>query len=116
MSTTPSPLSIERIGRSKAELSRFFDVAECLYAEDRNWVAPLRDDLAKVFEDANPFFRHGEMQLFVVARGAKDVGRVAAILDRNHNAFHDEKVVFFGFYESTNDPEVAALLLQAVAV
>ena len=116
MSTTPSPLSIERIGRSKAELSRFFDVAEGLYAEDRNWVAPLRDDLAKVFYDANPFFRHGEMQLFVATRGGRDVGRVAAVLDRNHNAFHDEKVVFFGFYESTNDPEVAALLLHAVTV
>ncbi len=74
MTPTPTPLSIERIGRSKRELSRFFDVAESLYAEDRNWVAPLRDDLAKVFYDANPFFRHGEMQLFVVARGGKDVG------------------------------------------
>lgn len=116
MSSTPSSLSIERIGRSKAELSRFFDVADRLYADDRNWVAPLRDDVAKVFYDTNPFFRHGEMQLFVARRGARDVGRIAAILDRNHNSFHDEKVVFFGFYESTNDPEVAALLLQAVAV
>src|SRR4029077_2029124 len=54
--------------------------------------------------------------LFVVARAGQDVGRVAAILDSNHNEFHGEAVVFFGFYESPNDPEVAALLLQAVAV
>ncbi len=116
MSTTPAPVSIERIGRAKADLSRFFDVADALYADDRNWVAPLRDDVAKVFGDANPFFRHGEMQLFIARRGAMDVGRVAAILDRNHNAFHEEKAAFFGFYESTNDPEVAALLLEAASL
>ncbi len=115
MSATPLPASIERIGRSKADLSRFFDVADRVYAGDRNWVAPLRDDLAKVFADANPFFQHGEMQLFIVRRNSQDVGRIAAILDRNHNAFHDETASFFGFYESSNDPEVAALLLGAAA-
>ena len=30
------------------------------------------------------------------SRGAGvDVGRIAAVLDRNHNAFHGEKVAFF---------------------
>ena len=116
MSRTPSGVGIERIGRAKADLSRFFDVADGLYVDDRNWVAPLRGDVAKVFNDANPFFRHGEMQLFIARRGSRDVGRVAAILDRNHNTFHAEQTAFFGFYESTNDPEVAALLLEAAAV
>ena len=63
--------------------------------------------MAKVFQDENPFFRHGEMQLFVARRDGRDVGRVAAILDRNHNEFHGEKAAFFGFFESENDPEVA---------
>ncbi len=116
MSATPSPVSIERVGRAKADLSRFFDVADRVYAGDPNWVAPLRNDVAKVFNDANPFFRHGEMQLFIARRGSKDVGRIAAIVDRNHNAFHDEKAAFFGFYESTNDSQVAALLLEAAAI
>ena len=73
-------------------------------------------DLANVFQDENPFFRHGEMQLFLARRGSRDVGRIAAILDRNHNAFHGEKVVFFGFFESENDPETASRLLEAAAV
>jgi hypothetical protein len=110
------PTVIERIGRDKAALERFFDVAEPIYAGNTNWVAPLRADLAKVFKDENPFFRHGEMQLFVARRDRRDVGRIAAILDRNHNAFHDEKVVFFGFFESIEDAEIAGKLLDAVAV
>ena len=107
---------IERIGRGKADLSRFFDVADRLYAGDPHWVAPLRDDLAKVFKDENPFFRHGEMQLFVARRDGRDVGRIAAILDRNHNEFHGEKASFFGYFESENDPAVAGALLDAAAL
>jgi hypothetical protein len=109
-------VGVERIGRDKAGLSRFFDVADRIYADDPNWVAPLRDDLAKVFRDENPFFRHGEMQLFVARRDGKDVGRIAAVLDRNHNEFHAEKASFFGYFESENDPQVAKVLLEAAAV
>jgi hypothetical protein len=111
-----APVTIERVARDRRGLSRFFDVAETIYAGDPNWVAPLRADLAKVFQGENPFFRHGEMQLFVARRAGQDVGRVAAILDRNHNAFHDERVVFFGFFESIDDPLVAAMLLEAAAL
>jgi hypothetical protein len=110
------PVVVERIGRTKGDLSRFFDVADRIYADDPLWVAPLRDDVAKVFRDENPFFRHGEMQLFVARRGGADVGRIAAILDRNHNSFHDEKAAFFGYFESEDDPAVAGALLDAAGL
>ena len=106
---------VERIGRSKSELSRFFDVADRIYEKDPYWVAPLRDDLAKVFRDENPFFRHGEMQLFIARRDGRDVGRIAAIVDRNHDEFHGERAAFFGYFESENDPAVAQVLLDAAA-
>ncbi|HEU5248597.1 MAG TPA: hypothetical protein VFW15_01300, partial [Thermoanaerobaculia bacterium] len=107
-----APVSVQRIGRGKRDLDRFLDVAERLYRSDPNWVAPLRSDLAKVFLDENPFFRHAEMQLFVARRGSADVGRIAAIVDRAHNEFHGEKTAFFGFFECENDPEAAAALLE----
>ncbi len=107
---------IERIGRDRADLSRFFDVADRIYASDPHWVAPLRDDLAKVFKNENPFFRHGEMQLFVARKNGADAGRIAAILDRNHNEFHGERASFFGYFESEDDPRVAGALLDAAAV
>jgi hypothetical protein len=110
------PVVVARIGRSKRELGRFFDVAERLYGKDPNWVPPLRSDLAKVLSNENPFFRHAEMQLFIARRGARDVGRIAAILDRGHNAFHGEQTSFFGFFESENDPEVAGLLFDAASL
>jgi hypothetical protein len=110
------PVTVSRIGRSKSDIGRFLDVAENLYRNDPNWVAPLRSDVAKVLSDENPFFRHAEMQLFVARRGGSDVGRIAAIVDRGHNEFHGEKTAFFGFFESENDPETAGLLLDAAAL
>jgi hypothetical protein len=115
LSQVPPPVLIQRIGRGGADLARFFDVADRIYAGNPNWVAPLRSDLAKVFLDENPFFRHGEIQLFLAVRGSATVGRIAAVLDRNHNAFHGEKTAFFGFFESIDDPEVAGKLLEAAA-
>jgi ribosomal protein S18 acetylase RimI-like enzyme len=110
------PVAIERIGNSRRELSRFFDVADRIYASDPNWVAPLRDDLAKVFALENPFFRHAEMQIFIARRDGVDCGRIVAILDRAHNEFHGEKTAFFGWFESVDDRSVSDLLFEAAAL
>ena len=109
------PVSIERISRSKKDLQRFFDVADRIYRGDPNWVPPLRDDVAKVFADKNPFFEHAEMDLFVARRDGQDAGRIAAILDRHHNEFHGEKTAFFGFFECADDREVSDALFETAA-
>ena len=112
---TDSSVSILPIGRSKRELHRFFDVADRIYRGDPNWVPPLRGDVAKVFSPENPFFDHAQMQLFLARRGGEDVGRIVAIVDREHNEFHGERTGFFGFFESENDPRTAAALFDAAS-
>ncbi len=108
-------VSAEHVSRSKRDLSRFFDVADRIYRGDPNWVPPLRDDVAKVFSEKNPFFQHAEIALFIARRNGEDRGRIAAILDREHNAFHGEKTAFFGFFESVNDREVSDALFETAA-
>ena len=100
--------------RARADISRFLTVPYRIYGGDPNWVAPLQDDLKKVFTDANPLFEHAEMQLWVAVRDGRDVGRIAAILDRAHNDFHHERSAFFGFFESIDDPEISRALFEAV--
>jgi hypothetical protein len=83
----------------------------------------------------NPFFQHAEVEYFIAeAAGAVGsggnrstaqppnrpggggvVGRIAAIHNRAHNEFHDDKVGFFGFFECVNDQAVAAALFDAAA-
>jgi len=62
---------------------------------------------------SNPFYRQAERQLFVARRNGRLVGRIAAIENRAHNAFHGDRVGFFGFFEATNDSDVAGALFSA---
>ena len=105
-------LAIERIGRSKAELRRFFDVADRIYADDPNWVAPLRDDVASVRRREPLLPARARCSSSSRAGDGADVGRIAAIVDRNHNEFHGEKTAFFGFFESSDDPAVAGAAVR----
>ena len=100
--------------RGRAELRRFDSVAHSLYRDDPHWVAPLFSEVEAVLGPGNPFFQHAEIQLWVATRHGRDVGRIAAILDRTHNAVHGERTAHFGFFESPDDPAVGEALFDAV--
>ncbi|MFN3306270.1 MAG: hypothetical protein ACK42Z_03675, partial [Candidatus Kapaibacteriota bacterium] len=42
------------------------------------------------------------------------LGRIAGIINHNHNKTHNDKVGFFGFFESVNNPNVAKKLFEKV--
>ncbi|MDZ4184215.1 MAG: hypothetical protein U1D97_04445, partial [Desulfuromonadales bacterium] len=63
---------------------------------------------------AHPFWGFSERMLFLARRGSKTVGRIAGIIDRHSNECHDEKAGIWGFFECTDDPEVAAALYSSV--
>ncbi|NQU83243.1 MAG: hypothetical protein HQ536_00880, partial [Parcubacteria group bacterium] len=42
-------------------------------------------------------------------------GRIAAIVNDNHNKFYNDKVGFFGFFESVNDKDVSKLLFDTAS-
>lgn len=108
-------LSIEPV-TSRRLLREFIGLPWRLYRGDPNWVPPLVSEERKLLDPSrgNPFFRRAEPALFL-ARGERGAlrGRVAAIENRAHNAFHNDRVGFFGFFECENDPAVARALLDA---
>jgi hypothetical protein len=85
-----------------------------LYKDDPAWIPNLlmlqRDVIS---EKKNPFFDHGEAQLFLARRGGEVVGRISAQIDSLHNETHAEKTGFFGFFESVDDEGVARALFAA---
>ncbi|MBM3293826.1 MAG: hypothetical protein FJY82_04790 [Candidatus Aminicenantes bacterium] len=102
--------------RKKAELRAFIRFPHRVYKNEPRWVPPLDADIKERLDvRRNPFFEHAARELFLAYRNDEVVGRVAAIIDRNHNAVHGEKVVFFGMYESVDDEAVARALLDAAA-
>jgi GNAT superfamily N-acetyltransferase len=85
-----------------------------LYRDDPNWVPPLIEERRDFFDPKkNPFYEHARYQLFLACHDGELVGTVGAVVNDNHNAFHNEKAGSFGFFESINDQAVADALLDA---
>jgi hypothetical protein len=85
-----------------------------IYKNAPYWIPPLISEDKKLFNPAvYPFHKNAEVKLFLLYDNGKPVSRVAAIINHNHNKFHNEKVGFFGFFESINSPEAAQYILDA---
>jgi GNAT superfamily N-acetyltransferase len=102
--------------RGRSDLEAFVALPYDLHRRLPGWTPLLRRDVRAVLDPArNPFFGHAERQLFLARRGGRVVGRVAAIHDRLHDETHGDRVGFFGFFESIDDPGVAGALFDAAA-
>jgi len=101
------------VADGKSGLKEFVELPWSIYGTDPHWVPPLRIAVKELLDRAkHPFYANAEAEFFLARRDGRNVGRIAAILDRNHNKFHDEKAGFFGFFESADDQEVANALLK----
>jgi hypothetical protein len=102
---------------TRTDLDSFAKLPFRLYRNDPCWVPPLISDLKNTLTPGrNPFWNHAERELFLATRNGTVVGRIAAIVDRNYNSYHESKLAFFGYFETENDPEVANVLLDTATV
>jgi GNAT superfamily N-acetyltransferase len=113
-SSMSTDIQIIPLSRNPRDVMRFLKVSYRIYGKDPNWVAPLLMDLKKVFTNANPLFDHAVMQLWVATRDGQDIGRIAGIVDHNHNQGARNPAAFFGFFESVDDPVVSRRLFETV--
>jgi hypothetical protein len=101
--------------KNQKDLMTFIRFPWEIYRGDRHWVPPLLKDQLSKFSPTHPFRSHSEMILLLARRGEKIAGRIAGIIDHNYIELHQEKVGFFGFFESVPDLDVAGGLLSRVA-
>jgi len=67
---------------TKADKKAFVDLPFRLYANDPNWVPPLKDEvMGLITPGKNPWFEHGEAQLFLAEADGRVTGRVSAHID-----------------------------------
>jgi len=100
---------------SRGALVRFWKAGLAPYAGDPHFVTPLRIDCFDRWKPSNPLFRHAEAQHFVAVRDGRDVGRIAAAVDREEERVHGEPVGNFGWFECEDDEETAHALLDRAA-
>lgn len=101
---------VERV-TTPEQLEAFLELPYRLHKGDPNFVPPLYMERRDFLDpEKNPFFEHAEVLLFLAKQENRVVGRMAVVEDRNYNAFHDEKVGWFGMYEAEDDEEIASAL------
>ena len=99
---------------SKSGLKAFIDFPHELYKNDLNYVPELfvaQKDLLTT----HPFHKHSSLQTFLAFKDNQPVGRIAAILNNNHNKYNNRNDGFFGFFDCINDQETANILFQTAA-
>jgi len=84
-----------------------------VYDGDPFFVPELDSDLLKRTDpEANPFFRHAEVDHLVAVREGRDVGRIAAIRNRLAEEFRADRTGYFGWFECADDRDVAGALFD----
>ncbi len=104
---------------TKADKKAFIDLPFRLYAADPNWVPPLKDEVfGLITPGKNPWFEHGEAELFLAERGGTVVGRISAHIDHIALTQPAEQGMGpgcgnWGLFEAEDADVAAALLAHA---
>ena len=101
--------------QTKSDLNQFVDIPWKVYEGNQYWAPPLRMVVKEVLDvDKNPFYKHAFRKLFTAFKDGVAAGRIVGIVDSAQNQYSKEKIVFFGFFECSNDQEVANALFDEV--
>jgi len=109
-------LTIERVDTfSKAQVRRFVRIPFRLYHNHPQWVPPLFIDAEMYLNrDKHPYYGHSDADFFIASHDGRDVGRIAALENRNFNKVHGTRQAQFYFFDCEDDPEAAAGLFEQV--
>lgn len=101
---------------TKKQLATFVDFPHDLYAGDPNYVPELHIAQKDILTPGkHPFHEHSSLQCFLAIDEVDKVkGRIAAVLNNNHNAFNHTNDGFFGFFDCINDGSIAEALFEEV--
>ncbi|HEY9894308.1 MAG TPA: hypothetical protein V6D34_02685 [Candidatus Sericytochromatia bacterium] len=123
--TTDSAIAIQIIPVTTAvEQEWFLDIPAVVYANDPNWVPPLRSSIAKQLAPTNPFLQYGRLQQFLAVKRTESgerrqqakpllLGRIVAAVNDRLIDREGHKVGLFGYFECVPDFTVAKALLDA---
>lgn len=95
------------------DFESFFQVPFKVYPADFGFVSPLKSDLKRFLDERNPLFRSdSDFSFWTAFKGSQPVGRIVAHIHHASNEKYGWKRAYFGFFDLTNDLEVARALLD----
>ncbi|MFL5869527.1 MAG: GNAT family N-acetyltransferase [Solirubrobacterales bacterium] len=99
--------------RDRRDLNAFIDLPFRLRRDDPQWVPPLKFERRQFLSrEKNPYFEHADAEYFLAERGGEVVGRISAQVDSRWDEYQGGNDGMFGFFESEDDPDIAAALID----
>ena len=104
---------------TRTDRKAFVNLPFRLYASDPSWVAPLKSEVhALLTPGENPWFEHGEAQLFLAEAEDRVTGRISAHIDRLALEQSVEQGMGpgtgnWGLFEAEDEPTAQALIAAA---
>ncbi len=89
--------------------ANFFEIAQDIYSGDPHWIPEDENKIRQQFSIANPYFENCHAKVFVSSTDARLVGFYNPDLE-----IEDEKIAYFGFWETKNKLAVNADLFEQV--
>ena len=103
---------VEALDRPRRK--QFIELPWTVFPVESNYVPPLRMDFAKLIDTKrHPYWEFSRQSLYLALRDGRPVGRIAAIVDSRYNAYHNEKMGIWGFFDCLNDEEAARGLFKS---
>ncbi|WP_157849682.1 MULTISPECIES: GNAT family N-acetyltransferase [Streptomyces] len=98
--------------RGRRMVREFLAMAGPLYRDDPRWVPPLTLAARRFMSPRhNPYHREAETEHFLAVDRGRVLGRISTTRDPGYVERYGD-VGFFGWFESTDDQEVATALLE----
>ncbi len=109
-------LKVEKIDTDdKAQVRRFVTIPYRLYENYPQWVPPLYIDAeTQLNRQKHPFYEHSEADFFIATRDGRDIGRIAALVNRRFNDYHGTRQAQFYLLDCEDDEEAARNLFEHV--
>ena len=113
-----APITVRKVA-GRADRKAFVELPYRLYANNPNWVPPLKDEVYGLLTPGkNPWFEHGEAQLFVAESSGVVTGRISAHIDHLALTQPVEQgfgpgTGFWGLFEAQDAETAAALIATA---
>ena len=101
--------------KSKAEVNKFVQIPFRLYKDHPQWVPRFLVDVRMMMNPKkHPFYEHSEADFFTAERDGEAVGRIAALINKPFNKYHNTRDAEFYLFECINNQEVANALFEKV--
>lgn len=97
--------------RTRRDMKAFIRAAHRAQGGNPHWAPALDMEAHEFFNPKHsPFAKENEIECYVALRDGEPVGRIAAIVNRAHLAYHNDRTGHFGFIEAIDDREVFSAL------